>query len=385
MLKVAILKDESTPNNLMQPIIALLNKSKEFISFEYYSVDPPPYISAIKEYKDELKFKRLQSLPPVMFRLAPTSSYPVIEQQYTWEELFEHMDLLKGNYLDAIGKNVQNKIADLEADLTIYLTGYGNDKNWFSGMNEDLTKGFVKTSKWEYFFGNVSQQYPIAFEVISLVYQHLTYANRDEALNDVHKIPRGCLMDLSQNKDDIILKMRSADICYDCMAKIEEKKLDVRLMQSIITIMEETRGNLLFRKRADYFNTTSKIEVVGNLKTIFFVDYGNLEFPLNPKERTVYLFFLNHPEGVRLVDLQDHKEELWELYKSISNTTNFTTLQEAFELLINPADENIVQVLSRIRRKLNNLLGNQAERYMVTGERGGKFAIASKLEVNYKD
>ena len=385
MLKVAILKDDTTPNNLMQPIIALLNKSKDHIEFKYYTVDKPQQISAIVEYEDELRFKRMQSMPPVMFSLAPASSYPVKEQEYTWDELFEHIDFLKDKYQTEASKDPQNYDKEVEADLTIYLTGYGNDKNWFSGMNEDLTKGFVKTSKWEYFFGKVSQQFPIAFEVISLVYQHLTYTNRDEALSNVHKIPRGCLMDLSQNKDDVILKMRSADICYDCMAKIEEKKLDVRMMQSIINIMEETRGNLLFRKRADYFNTTSRIEVVGNLKTLFFVDYGNLEFSLNPKERTVYLFFLNHPEGVCLVDLQDHKKELWELYKAISNTTNYTTLQEAFELLINPKDENIVQVLSRIRRKLNNLLADQAERYMITGERGGKFAIPSKLEVRLRD
>lgn len=385
MLKVAILKDESTPDNLMQPIMALLNKSKDHINFKYYTVEKPRHISAIVEYEDELRFKRMQSMPPVMFSMAPSSSYPVKEQQYSWEEFFEHIDFLKDKYQTEASKDPQNNVTEVEADLTIYLTGYGNDKNWFSGMNEDLTKGFVKTSKWEYFFGKVSQQYPIAFEVISLVYQHLTYTNRDEALSNVHTIPRGCLMDLSQNKDDVILKMRSADICYDCMVKIEEKKLDLRLMQSIVNIMEETRANLLFRKRADYFNTTSKIEVVGNLKMLYLVDYGNLEIPLNPKERTIYIFFLKHPEGVRLVDLQDHKEELWELYKTISSTNNYTTLQEAFALLINPEDENINQVLSRIKRKLNTLLAGQADRYMITGERGGKFAIPSKLEVRFRD
>jgi hypothetical protein len=50
-------------------------------------------------------------------------------------------------------------------------------------------------------------------------------------------------------------------------------------------------------------------------------------------------------------------------------------IKSSFELLLNPEDDNVFQVLSRIRKKIMKLLGECAAPYLINGERGGKYYI----------
>lgn len=363
MLKIALLKDGDFSEVFMARLLDLLNNSQSTIAFENYDKPNLKHLSAEIEYQDELTFKRLQSLPPVYFNIAPSSNYPVKEEVMAWDDLVN------------VGKKWREENPDKDVNLVIYLTTFGNDKNWFSGMDENLKNGFVKTTHWHYYFGDVNVRFPVAFEILSLVYQHVGFKNRDEALKRMHTEPRGCLMDLSPNKDDVILKMRCADICYECIENMENKNANPILMQGIVGLMDKIRLHVLFRKRAKFFKKMSKIEIRGDYQRIYLVDFGELELELNPKERTLYIFFLNHPQGVRLADLHNYRDELWEIYSSISKATNLDSIKSSFELLLNPEDDNVFQVLSRIRKKIMKLLGECAKPYLINGERGGKYYI----------
>jgi hypothetical protein len=65
---------------------------------------------------------------------------------------------------------------------------------------------------------------------------------------------------------------------------------------------------MTLRGRSKLFQQPSRMEK-GTLKKYFLSDLGNLELDLNPKEKALYLLFLNHREGIRLTEIQDHKEE----------------------------------------------------------------------------
>ena len=67
----------------------------------------------------------------------------------------------------------------------------------------------------------------------------------------------------------------------------------------------------------------------------------------------VFLFYLNHPEGIIISHLQDYKEEITQLYSRFSNQSEPNTINRAIETLINPLDNDINVVLSRINGKIN--------------------------------
>ena len=52
---------------------------------------------------------------------------------------------------------------------------------------------------------------------------------------------------------------------------------------------------------------------------IFLPKFGNIEIKLKPLEKTIYRFYLEHPEGVRFSDLRDHQEALSKYYMNYIN------------------------------------------------------------------
>lgn len=139
---------------------------------------------------------------------------------------------------------------------------------------------------------------------------------------------------------------------------------------------------MTFRGRSKLFHQPSRIEIKGYTKKIFFTDLGNLELRLNPKEKALYLLFLNHPEGIHLNELQDHKEELKQLYARFNNQSNPETIQNAIELMVNPTENDMNIILSRINRKIKDAVGESLlEFYSIKGERGEKKSIKIDREL----
>jgi hypothetical protein len=103
---------------------------------------------------------------------------------------------------------------------------------------------------------------------------------------------------------------------------------------------------------------------------------------LNPKEKTLFLFFLNHPTGVRIVDLMDHKAEILELYSRVSRASTPTLIVNAVDLMLHPTDGNINQVLTRIRSKFKQTAGDSiAGYYTIEGARNEVYKIALNREL----
>jgi hypothetical protein len=281
-----------------------------------------------------------------------------------------------GNLFDAC-IDFRNKNQIPEKDLVILLTDFSNDKNWFAGIDATMKNYFIQTSNWHHFLGNsIDSRFPVAYEIVIWLLRSQMFQNRQEIMDGVHKGSSGCMMDFCENKKDIILKMRTADICNDCLKVIELKEVDRPLARQVLDTMDGIRQHMMFRERSEFLNSPSKMEIRGFMKRIFLKDLGDLEILLNPKEKTIYLFFLVHPEGVRIVDLIDHKTEISHFYETFTNSYDTSQIEQAINLLLDPTEGNINQVFSRIRAKFKSALGTRLSNlYTIEGNPGEPFKI----------
>ena len=128
--------------------------------------------------------------------------FPYREKVKTWEQLFSECD--------AYRKSKKTP----KDDIVVLLTDIGNEPNWFGGVSPSMKNYFVQTSNWEHFFGSsIDIRFPIAYEVISWVMRYFMFSTNEEIMANIHKTPKGCIMDFCRDKSQIILKMRTADTC----------------------------------------------------------------------------------------------------------------------------------------------------------------------------
>lgn len=138
----------------------------------------------------------------------------------------------------------------------------------------------------------------------------------------------------------------------------------------------------------NYFhNYVPKNEAVSRLVidkhlNIFLRDYENVLIELYPLPKTIFLFYLNHPEGVGLPFLRDHKVELEGIYAKITNSSDPGQIRKNIEALVDPLNNSINEKCSNIKRAfLNKIDGSKAKYYLISGPRGGLKQISLDREL----
>lgn len=290
---------------------------------------------------------------PMMKKIAP----PERVTKTSWKAMFAHCE----------NARKQNDI--VQDDAVVLLTSLDNNKNWFSAADPDGKKNFfVQTSHWDFYMAG-DQRFPVAYLVASEILMHHLFDGYKDMLKHVHKKPRGCMMDFCKRKREIILKLRTGDLCGDCLNLIQERKVDFTLARQVMQIMEGIRSNILFKERFPVTLQPSKILIKGRNKKLLLPDLGQMEVRLTPLEKTVYLFFLNHPEGIRIMDMPDYEDELFEIYSSISSASNLDTMKSRIRDLVSQQSNSISEKMSRIKNKFIQKVGTEmAEAYIIQGE-----------------
>ncbi|MFM9075973.1 MAG: hypothetical protein ACKORJ_10485, partial [Bacteroidota bacterium] len=98
-------------------------------------------------------------------------------------------------------------------------------------------------------------------------------------------------------------------------------------------------------------------------------DYGRT-ISLTPLQKTVYLFFLKHPEGIMFKNLADHRQALEEVYFWLTDRTDGEELQKSIAALSDPFSNSMSEKCSRIKEAfLREFTGSIAEHYYIAGSR----------------
>ncbi len=276
-------------------------------------------------------------------------------------------------------------------DHFFFLTNDRNEYNWFS-FGDEWNNHYVHCDSWEYFTDS-DFRFPVTFLVASGLLQSCVYGNMEKLMEAVHHETRGCLMDLCINKKDIQMKMRTADCCGDCMKDIQnainEGRFQAAHYMQLMEIMESIREQLLFKSRYSIQQKPSELRIGAYTRKLRLSQFGNLELKLNPLEKTLYLFFLNHPEGVHLNDLGDpeNKREIKSSYENLSVLLDEERITQSIEQLTNPLENSASEKISRINRKIKRAVGDElAIPYLISGPRGEAKGIAlDRQYVIYED
>ncbi|MGE5406691.1 MAG: hypothetical protein ACM3NR_03175 [Methanosarcina sp.] len=230
----------------------------------------------------------------------------------------------------------------------VLLTDHRNERNWFSSGDSEK-HFFVQTSGWDHFV-EADARYPIVYELITLPLFILSCKDLDEVEERAHRTARGCPFDFCNDKKDVMLRLRTGDICPECREFIRKAGIPRNKIRQIFDVLEKIRVKMLFSERLTLIGP-SRLIVDNFNRRLLFPDidaYVNLA----QKEMTVYKFFLNHPEGISYPSMQDHRNEIYNIYRSFSDNDNTVTINNRVDSIITSTVNSLSELVSKLNKKL---------------------------------
>lgn len=127
-----------------------------------------------------------------------------------------------------------------------------------------------------------------------------------------------------------------------------------------------------------YIDATERIKLsrlfIDKEYRIFLSDYNNREIKMGGLPKAFYFFFIKHPEGLMLHDVDLYKEELLNIYQLTGKQSDMETINRNIDILTDVADPSSRNVnLSRIKKAFLEAIDDRyACYYYVNGKRGEK-------------
>lgn len=150
----------------------------------------------------------------------------------------------------------------------------------------------------------------------------------------------------------------------DLSAKADETK------QSIMELLQSGFPVQIIKSWIEGGIKLSRLRITRQYR-ILLLDY-DLEIELGPLPKTVFLFYLLHPEGVEFKCLQDHAKELREIYGHLSVNDNPSKMDKSIEALVNPLKNSINEKCAAIKSAfMEKICLEVAQNYYVQGPQGG--------------
>lgn len=119
----------------------------------------------------------------------------------------------------------------------------------------------------------------------------------------------------------------------------------------------------------------SRLRVTRQYK-ILLVDY-DMEVKMGPLPKTVFLFYLRHPEGVRFTYLQDHVKELRHIYGHVCRNDDPRKMEASIASLTDPFNNSINEKCAAVKKAfLLQVDDTVAVNYYIKGMQGGSKGIS---------
>lgn len=362
-MKVHLIRSKELDIALFTEITGLLKAITGPIEFIYDSLDTIDYNQEDlkpRVYATEEEFTSAYLHETTSLYL---KSYPLEQSFISWKKLFEECNAYRS----------RNKIS--KEDFVFLLTELPNEKNWFAALDDNnLLNGFIHADDWEEYI-DCPPQFPIAYEVIALILHHYSLNNNYELQNLTHQKAIGCVNDFCLNKREVILKLRTADICNICLKKIKEN-LPFLIIHHALSLLESLRLKMLFSQNFKQEAPLSKLYIDEKYR-IFLSDFENIEIKLTPLEKSLFLLFLCYPKGILLSQLSEYRNELYGIYMSLSNMGDLNEMKTRIDEMSSALSSSASQKISKIKKTFETAIGTElAKNYYIKGVNGEEKGIS---------
>lgn len=109
---------------------------------------------------------------------------------------------------------------------------------------------------------------------------------------------------------------------------------------------------------------------------ILLSDMGDAEVRMNDLTKAVYFYYLRHPEGAALKELQDHEKEILKYYEGITGRGDPAEIRKSVSDLLDPYGNGLNVCVSRIKKAFRDVIGDRVARfYYVDGRYGDKRSV----------
>lgn len=122
-----------------------------------------------------------------------------------------------------------------------------------------------------------------------------------------------------------------------------------------------------------YVVNTMPMLVVNRDRKIIFPEYNEMELKMSAASRTLYIWFLLHPEGCRLKELSKHRADFIDIYEEVHPGSNY--VEESVDALLKP--DKLNQNLSRIKKMVRSIIINDdiAHHYFISRDDEGTYRL----------
>jgi hypothetical protein len=323
------------------------------------------YITSTPEFSFELVKEVVlllnQTPGELEFLLGPPLTVPQLSLTNSKLKLIKTIDSL--SFEEFFGLcDTYRTIKEIPIDAyVVIVTSIKNNMRWFSAFKEKNI--FIHGLEWEY-YTKKDAKYGIAYEVVENIFQSQIGLN----IFGVNKEPHyhmesiGCINDMCMNKKDVMLKLRTADICDSCIDWAIEKKVNPLVLQHIKELIESLRKLFINSNRI----TSTVKPLVVHVDPKRSIKIGDKKVGIVALQKVLFIFFLKNPQGVKTKLVCDHQDELFDLYKEIRKSGVKERIERMFDSEKWP-DPSFNSHKSKLNKALVRILGAKlAEFYIIT-------------------
>lgn len=149
--------------------------------------------------------------------------------------------------------------------------------------------------------------------------------------------------------DDLTMKHASDALAEGHIAPEQVEKLNLLIENSRDLI----RGGLsiqMIRILAQAENQLSPLTITDDYR-ILLPEFNNMEIPLKPLQRAMFIVFQNYPEGVSKSDMAQLKDEIYSIYRKTSDKWNILKLKSNVKALSDEESTTFEDKIHAMRRQ----------------------------------
>ncbi len=166
-------------------------------------------------------------------------------------------------------------------------------------------------------------------------------------------------------------------------ALYSEQSSDPDIINLFFTLMEKKPKGVVreaIEKALVDEDVLSRVVIKKNCN-VFLPEYNRM-IKMRPMEKTLFFFYLRHPEGIAFKDLIDYRSEIYHIYGHLTNQSDLerigASVDRLFELDSNAINEHRSRLKSAFEREFDSAL---AQQYYITGKKGETMNITLPREL----